>query len=280
MLENKTVLAVDSGAEMNELLNEEDLPLACRVELVRNHEELLSRVTQRAYDVILTDFRIRGEENVAFLRKIHEIRPEAKVIVLAAQGTAHTVIEAIRANAFSYFTPPYNLSMVRQMLASALGLPHWDDGIELLSAHPRWITLKLRCRRLTAERLIQFCAELKVDLPAQERENMGLAFREILMNAVEHGGQFDPKHWVEVSCVRTARLIGYRVSDPGPGFSFGALPHAAVSNPPDEPIRHQHVREKRGLRPGGLGLLLASKLVDELIYNEQGNEVLLIKYLD
>jgi anti-sigma regulatory factor (Ser/Thr protein kinase) len=39
-------------------------------------------------------------------------------------------------------------------------------------------------------------------------------------------------------------------------------------------------REARGLRPGGFGILMAKGLVDDLYYNEQGNEVLLIKYLD
>jgi anti-sigma regulatory factor (Ser/Thr protein kinase) len=34
------------------------------------------------------------------------------------------------------------------------------------------------------------------------------------------------------------------------------------------------------MRPGGYGLLLASGTVDELIYNEIGNEAILIKYLD
>ena len=35
-----------------------------------------------------------------------------------------------------------------------------------------------------------------------------------------------------------------------------------------------------GIRPGGFGVLLTKKLVDDLIYSEQGNDVLLIKYLD
>ena len=39
-------------------------------------------------------------------------------------------------------------------------------------------------------------------------------------------------------------------------------------------------REAEGMRPGGYGLLLAGGTVDELIYNEIGNEVLLVKYLD
>ena len=39
-------------------------------------------------------------------------------------------------------------------------------------------------------------------------------------------------------------------------------------------------RAERGLRPGGFGMLIARQVADELVYNERGNEVLLIKHLD
>jgi hypothetical protein len=39
-------------------------------------------------------------------------------------------------------------------------------------------------------------------------------------------------------------------------------------------------REAEGLRRGGYGLLIASGTLGELIFNEIGNEVLLIKYVD
>jgi anti-sigma regulatory factor (Ser/Thr protein kinase) len=35
-----------------------------------------------------------------------------------------------------------------------------------------------------------------------------------------------------------------------------------------------------GLRPGGLGLVMTRAIVDDLIYNEKRNEVVLVKYLD
>jgi anti-sigma regulatory factor (Ser/Thr protein kinase) len=71
----------------------------------------------------------------------------------------------------------------------------------------------------------------------------------------------------------------YFVRDPGKGFSFQKLTHAAVSNPLDSPFEHAEVRERLGIRPGGFGIFMTRELVDELIYNEAGNEVLLIKYL-
>ena len=46
----------------------------------------------------------------------------------------------------------------------------------------------------------------------------------------------------------------------------------------DDPITHMAVREALGLRDGGLGILMAEGLVDELRYNDAGNEVQLVKY--
>jgi anti-sigma regulatory factor (Ser/Thr protein kinase) len=40
------------------------------------------------------------------------------------------------------------------------------------------------------------------------------------------------------------------------------------------------VRQEKGLRPGGFGILLASQVVDELIYNERHNELIFVKYVD
>jgi len=132
---------------------------------------------------------------------------------------------------------------------------------------------------LTANRLIQFARE-SPDLPDTEKEEVAAAFREILLNAIEHGGNFDPTQYVEVSYVRTRRMVMCKVKDPGQGFSLDELKHSALNNPPDEPFRHMSEREAQGLRPGGFGILMAKKLVDDLLYNEQGNEVMLVKYLD
>ena len=156
----------------------------------------------------------------------------------------------------------------------------WDDGIEVLSGTPAWVSLAARCDIETANRLVQFLRGVRdPTIPEAYREALVAAFREILLNAMEHGGQFDPSHYVELSFIRSSRAVAMRVKDPGQGFSLEELRYA-VNNPADDIFRHVSVREAHGLRPGGFGLLLANKLVDDLIYNEKGNEVLLIKYIN
>jgi anti-sigma regulatory factor (Ser/Thr protein kinase) len=131
-----------------------------------------------------------------------------------------------------------------------------------------------------ADRLQSFVMHLEANLPEAVREAVAQAFRELLTNAIEWGGKLDPNRKVRISCVRTGRLLLYRIADPGEGFDIDRLRHAAIMNPDDDPMRHLSVREEQGLRPGGFGLAMTRSLVDDLIYNEARNEVLLIKYLD
>jgi anti-sigma regulatory factor (Ser/Thr protein kinase) len=74
-------------------------------------------------------------------------------------------------------------------------------------------------------------------------------------------------------------MLLYRIADPGQGFKIDELPHAAIGQSPDDPIKHMQIREEKGIRPGGFGLLMVRNSVDELIYNEKHNEVVFVKYL-
>jgi anti-sigma regulatory factor (Ser/Thr protein kinase) len=142
------------------------------------------------------------------------------------------------------------------------------------------VELLVPCDRAAAERIHDFLMQLESDLPPEVRDAVGHAFRELLLNAVEWGGGLDPAKKVRISCLRARRLLIYRISDPGRGFRFEGLSHAAVTTSGEDPLRHAEVRESLGMRPGGFGILMARALVDELIYNEAQNEVVFVKYLD
>jgi anti-sigma regulatory factor (Ser/Thr protein kinase) len=152
--------------------------------------------------------------------------------------------------------------------------------IEVVSARPDWVELLVPCQRESAERIREFLAHLDSDLPDDVRTRVGQAFGELLMNAIEWGGKLDPSQSVRISYLRARRMLLYRIADPGQGFSFEGLAHSALANPDDRPTEHMQVRESKGLRPGGFGLLMTRQLVDELLYNEQQNEVVFVKYLD
>ena len=237
----------------------------------------------KPYDLVLIDHTAEGdvtEEQLAYLRALRAIRPATKVIVLVSHSTTRKVLEALSHGVFAYFSRPFASSDVRDVIAQAFSILNWSNGIELLSAAPDFVSVRLRCCVLTADRLTQFMRELPCDLQDQERTELSIAFREMLLNAIEHGGKLDPDEWVCVSRVRTRRVVIYHIHDPGEGFSIEDLQHAAIFNAPGEPTAHMDVRMEKNMRPGGFGILITSHSVDEVIYNQTGNEVILIKHLD
>ena len=246
---------------------------------VCNNSTALALAEAIPCDLILTGEKTSGREDLEVLRKLRRVRPHIRLIILTDEATPSDVIASMREHTFSYLSRPFSSESLACMIRSAADGPCWDEGIEVLSATPVWMRLAVSCDLKTAQRLVQFINEL-VDIPESEREDVAIAFREILWNALEHGAQFNPDEFVEISYIRARHMIVCRVKDPGEGFSMDQLRHTALAIPLEDPIRHSVFYDGQGLRPGGYGLLLARELVDELIYDEKGNDVLLIKYLD
>lgn len=272
----KRILIVDDDPDVHRLLAAVlDAPDR-QIESAYDGLAALHCVESAPYDLVMTDMNMPGLDGMALLDRIRDLRPQTRVVVLTVASTPENIVRAIRQRAFAYFSKPFTINAVSEMVDRALTTTPADDDIEVFSARPDWLALRLRCKLETADRIVQFLRELGMDLPAAEQENIATAFREILLNAIEHGANSDPDKKVNIAYVRTARAVLYYVRDPGKGFSFENLPHAAISN--ERPLEHTEVRQRLGMRPGGFGILLTRRLVDELIYNEAGNEVLLIKY--
>ncbi|HMD43547.1 MAG TPA: ATP-binding protein [Candidatus Acidoferrum sp.] len=275
----KTALIVASGSEIDELLVTVLTTEGWNIQHTVDNQDVLSIARTNPFDLIITGRKTSGPEDLELLRKIRSARPHVRLIILTDQWTPGDVIAAMRAGAFSYFVAPFEPSALAAMVRAAMAEPCWDDGLEILSATPAWVRLTARCDLLTANRLVQFMEAIG-DIPLADKQQIITAFREILVNAMEHGAHFNPTQHVEISFIRSRRAIACRVKDPGQGFSLDELRHAAVGSSPEDLFSHMAVREAQGLRPGGFGVLLAKKLVDELIYDEKGNDVVLVKYLD
>jgi CheY-like chemotaxis protein len=277
----KVALVVDSGSEINGLLDSVFGEENWTVQRVHDNEAALAVVTAQPFDLVITEWQTLTSENLKVIHQIRAVRPHARLIILADHFTPGDVLKAMREGAFSYFSGPFEHGALVDMVREAMDSPCWDDGIEVLSATPSWVSLAARCDMGTAHRLVQFLRGAKDPrFTEAAREPVLAAFREILLNAMEYGGHFDPTRYLEISFLHASQAIALRIKDPGEGFALDELRHAAISSPAGDLLSHIAVREERGMRPGGFGLLFAKKQVDDMIYNEKGNEVLLIKYIN
>jgi CheY-like chemotaxis protein/anti-sigma regulatory factor (Ser/Thr protein kinase) len=275
----KNVLIVDDDQQILAMLSELLRSSGYKVETAASGHAGLDKLGISDYDLVLCDVWMPAMTGLEVLEQVKKLPSRPPVIMMTADDTPDTVLKAVRGQALQVVGKPFKtqamLELVKQALEEPAGLP-----IEVVSARPEWVELVVPCELRSADRVHALMLKLKGDLPEAIRESVGQAFRELLHNAIEWGGKLDSSRKVRISFVRAKRMLLYRIADPGKGFDFKGLEHAAINNPPDDPINHMRVREEKGLRPGGLGLMITQSLVDELIYNEAQNEVIFIKYLD
>jgi anti-sigma regulatory factor (Ser/Thr protein kinase) len=274
------VLVIGSHSQMSREIGGALSAASLPMEYAAGNADALQRLRIRSFGVVITSPDSAIDEDLALLDEIRVIRPGVKCIVLAHSSTPDEVIAAMRARVFACFTPPFDAYDVANLASKAASDSQWRDDIQILSARPGWVSVRVNCRLITAERLMTFAKEFSTRLPEDSRQEMMQALREILLNAMEHGAAFNAEQVVEVTAVRTARALVFYVRDPGSGFRRESLGHAAIADLSDDPATHIIQREEEGIRAGGYGLLMAGGTVDELIYSEIGNEVLLIKYVD
>jgi anti-sigma regulatory factor (Ser/Thr protein kinase)/ActR/RegA family two-component response regulator len=276
---HRSVLVV-ADLEMNWMLFDYLVAKDWSVDYVAHNDLALAAAQKRPYDLIVTAEITVPREDLELLRKIRTVRPHTRMIVLTGRRTTEDVIAALRERAFSLFAKPYSIETLKALIEIALDEKCWDDGIEVLSATPSWIRLLVRCDLGTIERMAQFFQEM-ADLPELERSEVATAFRELLMNAAGHGAGFNPEEYLEISYIRSRQAVACRVTDPGAGFNLTDKSKSWLANPLEQlPERDSLSDSREGIYSKSYGILLAKHLVDELIYNEQGNEVILIKYLE
>jgi CheY-like chemotaxis protein/anti-sigma regulatory factor (Ser/Thr protein kinase) len=274
----KKILVVDDDPSTRHVLRKVLTSAGFSATVAKDGIEGLKALKSKRYDLLLLDVWMPRMNGLELLGKLRSTKTRPRVVVMTSDEAPQTLLQAVREQAFKYVHKPVEaitlLHTVREVLAAA-DLP----PVEVISARPEWVELVVPCTREAAERIQTVMAQLDTDLESELRDSIGYAFRELLLNAVEWGGKLDPKRKVRIACLRTERMLLYRIADPGQGFNIENLPHAAIGQSPEDPIKHMQIREEKGIRPGGFGLLMVRNSVDELIYNEKRNEVVFVKYL-
>jgi DNA-binding response OmpR family regulator len=250
-----------------------------RIIAVSDGASALEEIEKDCIDLLLTEYALPDMSGVELIERARARQPDLRSIMMTGNDKPDAVIGALRNKAVDFLSKPFRVEELREAVSDAMerSSPH---DVEVISAKPDWIEIHVPCDLSAVEPINKFICKLQPNLPQETSEAISRVFREMLNNAIEHGGKCDPSKKVEVKCIRLKRMIICSIKDPGEGFDLNAVEHAAVSNPDEEPFRHMHVRQERGIRPGGFGILFALQLIDELIYNEKHNELIFVKYID
>ena len=115
-----TVLVADDDRTIRTVLTQALTRAGCRVHATSSLTTLMRWVSEGKGDTIITDVMMPDGNGLEMLPKIASDRPGLPVIVISAQNTIMTAIQAADAKAFDYLPKPFDLPDLMKRVAKAL----------------------------------------------------------------------------------------------------------------------------------------------------------------
>ena len=257
-------------------------------------EVALQMLAAAPFDVVISDIRMPRIDGLSLLGRMRDEHPDVPVVITTSHGSEAIAMKAIQGGAASY-VPKTDLQtdlveVVETVLAHSLKKQNEHRLFECIASQQLEIRLTDNDRRFVPS-VVQYLQQLSLSIgltSATDNVQLGVALEETLINAVVHGNlevssqlkQRDDNAYSETIEVRRAaepyrdRVVHISVSltpaegrftirDEGPGFDVSSLPD------PTDP--------ENLLKPSGRGIMLINAFMDDVCYNEVGNEVCLVK---
>jgi DNA-binding response OmpR family regulator len=242
--------------------------------LAEDGESGLRLARERHPDVMLLDLMLPDINGFDVCRRLRT-DPATRlipVVMLTALNDVQHRVHGFRVGANAYVTKPYGVEDLFEAISTARA---WRTSMEQRALQGE-IHVELNSEINLLKDLNDFLMLVCESTPLQQDQVIQIrqAVMEMAHNAIEWGNLHQNDRLVNITYRIHDNRLEIVVQDQGPGFDRTQLPHAAV---PDDPFSHLDVREKLGLRAGGFGLLICQGMVDEMSYNDTGNEVTLIK---
>src|SRR5271170_6975891 len=185
------ILVIGNEPVIDDLAREFGEKHECQIDYATDGSAAIARLSKGAFDVVLAGPGGGPEYGLKVVDAAGGGMNGPRVIVFGDGSNPADVVSAMRRGAFSFFSRPFQKSPIREMIFKAVAAPASPPSMGLISASPNWLIVRLQCDAMTVDRLIQFVRELKTGLTDELREQLTTAFREMLLNAAEHGCQFD-----------------------------------------------------------------------------------------
>jgi DNA-binding response OmpR family regulator len=234
----------------------------------------LKLAREHSPDVVILDLMLPDISGFDVCRRLRSDRATMllPVVMLTALGDAPNRMQGFRVGANAYVTKPYGIQDLIDAINAARA---WRSSIEKERLQGE-IHVELNSEITLLQDLNDFLLSLCQSTPLTSEQVLHLrqAVMEMGQNAIEWGNKHQTDRLVNITYRVYEGHVEIIIRDQGAGFDRNNIPHAAA---PDDPFSHLDVRDKLGLRSGGFGLLISEGMVDELRYNNVGNEVTLIK---
>jgi CheY-like chemotaxis protein/anti-sigma regulatory factor (Ser/Thr protein kinase) len=266
----------------------------CHVLYAAHGKQALEILARESASAVLTDMLMPEMDGLELVEQIRSHHPFVPVILMTAYGTEDLAIQALQRGAASY-VPKKNLTRgiaatLEQVLAAARASKEQLKLRDYLTGMAASFEMENNPALVPAlvAHLMEYLTHLKLcDQTARMR--VGIALEEGITNGIYHGNlelssdlrqdgdaayqdlaqqrRRQPPYQqrrLHVGVKASRAQAVYTIRDEGPGFDPSTLPD------PTDPANMDRV--------GGRGLLLIRTFMNEVRFNQTGNEITLVKW--
>lgn len=233
----------------------------------QNGEQALNLFQDRPFDLIISDLRMPGMDGLKLLHAVKGINPRVPIVFISGYGDVPTVVECLKAGAENFLAKPLEMDILGKVVLQSLNLPGYQNlsspqltplnQVTLLEAPSRPEYIKELVYQVSHSAVTVGFADCDLD------NNLKLALVEAITNAMEHGHKWEEDLLVSLEADLSKDYFQVTVTDQGEGFAVDSLP---------DPTSEEQLFSERGR-----GVFLMQAIMDEVIFNQEGNQVTLIK---
>ncbi|RIL09735.1 MAG: hypothetical protein DCC75_05870 [Proteobacteria bacterium] len=293
-----TVLFADDDPVMRALFRQFAARAGWDPVIVEDGDSTIKQLSQREFDVVITDFRMPKLEGLPLLKKIKGTHPLQALIVVTGSITVSELVATLKEGAQDIIQKPVDFFSLEHSVNRILSNSDQREFEETLIGKAIWQTtlyrfksLDLASRKLQLPQIHQLHATGLISL--HEKLSLELAVQEALANSLEHGNlelesiwkeQIDAQGLDQYSIIKGSRLkqkrygdrtisikvgltlkrLAIEIQDQGKGFNFQPL-----------------LRKRRSLTQKcyGRGIPLIKEAFDQVQYSLNGRKIRMVKKL-
>ena len=263
------VLVVDDDREVLSTLSEILSELRVNPITAIDGAEAIEKIKTRKIDLIITDLMMPNMDGFELIQRTRQLNINIPIAVISGHGEVKNVVNALSRGAYNFITKPFTIKEIESIVKRGLRLREFSLGTHrLLEGIKNYTEMNIpsypHLLPSAALYVVRECQWRGVEEEAM-LSNISICIDELLNNALIHGNDLDETKKIFLKIVFDHEKLTLSVEDEGDGFDYKNLLTESAENPQTLPTKR--------------GLFIVNYLMDELSFNEKGNKVDIVKYL-
>jgi CheY-like chemotaxis protein len=268
-MDRRRILIVDDNDELRAALEKVLRELGHDVVATSDRAMAVRRDDLDEFDLIISDLTDDAESGVEILSELQRQRLTVPVVVSSDEAQKPGIVKAFKMGAANFLRLPYNNDELRAIVEKTLSYKlRFVEDLKVLPYVREKIDFELPSDVSLMNGVLQYLIERveRLGIIRPERSNLYVALDEAFVNAVKHGNKFNPSKLVRITAELSTKECRFTVEDEGEGFNVQEIP---------DPCDPENL-----FKSSGRGVLLIYNIMDEVKYNERGNQLTMVKRPD